>query len=233
VQDLGRRRQPVEIVPLVLEQADRPGRLVLELDPLEIVDLEFEQLVERALGIPVGQLRIIQQHDAGGAIGRQLLDAGAHAAHQGLALHVACEQVPDVADCEAVRIDHDRPAVIVHQLGRHEAQRGEGLQVVDLPDPALNVAQERLALLGVEPGKILAVQDHDLEPVGVPAVPTQRVRCDQRTQILLVIGLDEDLVLHAFLALRRPPTLAALRIRDNRNQQQSAPAGCAVLPQIS
>src|SRR5690606_23162220 len=98
VEELGLLRQRVEVVPLLFEQTDALPRLELELDPLRVVPLEREHLLEIALALPVLQPGTIQQHDAGREIARAVALAVPVTAEDRLPLHVAAEQLRDVAD---------------------------------------------------------------------------------------------------------------------------------------
>jgi hypothetical protein len=140
----------------------------------------------------VGELGAVQKHDAAG----EALGAFASPAHQRFARHVAGEQLEDVADREHVRVDHDRPAGVAHQLGRHEAERRERLQVVDQPLSLAPAAKIALALTGAQKRMVVGVDDPDVERVGVRAVARDRVPRDQRTDHLPMVGVDEDAVFH-------------------------------------
>ncbi len=134
------------------------------------------------------QLRAIQQHDRGG----EFLLRPPRLAEDGLAFHVAVEKLGDVADGEDVGIDHHGPAPIAHQLGRHETQGRERLEIVVAPHPHLPFAQEGLPLARLEERMVLAVDDADLEAVRAARVALEGIARDERAHELLVVGVDED-----------------------------------------
>jgi hypothetical protein len=141
------------------------------------------------------ELRAIEQHHARGPAGL-LLPAGAAAREDRLAAHVAREQLVDVADGEDVGIDHQRAALVAHQLGRQEAQRRERLQVVVGPHAPIAVAQIAPTLVIAEERVVLLLDDLHVEGVGVARVAVQRVLRDERADHLLVVAVDEDTGLH-------------------------------------
>ena len=106
------------------------------------------------------------------------------------------EQLEDVTDREHVRIDHDRAALVTHQLGRHEAQGRERLQVVVAPVALDAVPQIRLTFVLEEETVILVIDDPNVERVAVLGVAFHRVRRDQGAEILTMIGMNEDAGLH-------------------------------------
>ena len=107
------------------------------------------------------------------------------------------EQLPHVLDREHVGVDHHGPALVAHQLGRHEAQRRERLQVLLVPDAAVAVAAVGAALvLGEEVLVGLVLDQLDVELVGMARVAPHRVHRHQRAEILLVVGVDEHAWLH-------------------------------------
>ena len=192
VQHLGFRGELVEIVPLGLEEIYGVPVLFLQADPGLVVLGEVEHGLEFFLRVPVGQLGAIQQHHtARHAAVHQPLGARAHTAHDGLAVHVAAEQFPDIGGGEDVRVDNHRSPFVTHQLGWHEAGGGKGLQVVIQPDPFDAVAQVLLALVGREHGVIAAVHDLHVEFVAVAGIAAQGVLRHNGAGNLLVVGLDE------------------------------------------
>jgi hypothetical protein len=106
--------------------------------------------------------------------------------------HIARKQLPHVADREHVGIDHDRAPGVAHQLGRHEAQRGERLQIVEAPELGAAPAQRLLAVASSQEVVIPGMQDLHVQPVGVARVAPHRMLCDQRAELLLVVGMDVD-----------------------------------------
>ena len=103
VQHLRRRRQPVEVVPFLLQKADRLPRLEFQRHPIHIITLELEQLVELLLAAPMPQLRAVEQHHARGEIAVQALRSVALPTHDGGTLHVAGQQLPNIGNGENVR----------------------------------------------------------------------------------------------------------------------------------
>src|SRR3546814_19817600 len=61
-----------------------------------------------------------------------------------------------------------------HQLRRHEAQRGEGLQIFVAPDASAAGAQERLPFARLKERIILLADDADVECLGVARIALQR-----------------------------------------------------------
>ena len=127
----------VEVVPLGLEAA-RSSRAARSAGRSSRCSRarRSKSAAKSCLAAPVRELRAVEQHHAAGHV---LAAAGlaARPAPDRLALHVAREQLPDVAHREDVGIDHQRAAAVAHQLGRRrEAQRREGLQVVVAPHHA-------------------------------------------------------------------------------------------------
>ena len=169
------------------------GLFVAEVHPLLVLALAREQRVEIVGELPVLELGAVEQHDAGGVVRRR----PPLPAHDRLALHVAAQQLPHVLDREHVRVDHDRPALVIHQLGRHEAQRGEGLQVLLVPDAAVAIAAVGAALVLREEVLIGLVLDQlDVELICVARVASHRVQRHQCAEILLMVRMDEDAWFH-------------------------------------
>src|SRR5215218_553025 len=104
VEELGSRRQAVEIVPLRLEQADRVQLLALQVDPVEIVDPMLPQRADVLPEAPVRKLRAIQQHDRSRERIRDLVVTGPRTAPDRLPLQVAGEQLANIANGEDVGI---------------------------------------------------------------------------------------------------------------------------------
>jgi hypothetical protein len=134
---------------LVLQPADRPLGLELQADPVHVVALEREHIVELFFAAPVGELGAVQEHHAAGVTAGPLLRTGAHAAEDRLATHVAGQELPDVADGEDIRVDDDRTAFVAHEFRRHEAQQGKRLQIFISPWPFDPVPLKKLAFLGL------------------------------------------------------------------------------------
>jgi hypothetical protein len=91
--------------------------------------------------------------------------AGPRLRPQRLVLHVAIEQLGDVADAKAVGIGDQRAPFEVHQSRRSEAQRSKALQIVRIPVADEAAAQDRLTFLR-EARKIGERQDSDVEALG-------------------------------------------------------------------
>jgi len=81
--------------------------------------------------------------------------------------------------------------VISHQLGRHEAQWREGLEILVEPGPPAAVPQIELTFARPKKIVILGMDDADVELVGVLGGAPQGMLGDQRPHELLVIGVDE------------------------------------------
>ena len=133
------------------------------------------------------------------------LVAGLGSTHDGMALHVPGEQLPDIGHRKHIGIDDDGATLIVHQFRRHEARRGEGLQVVANPGTLVSIAQKQLALTGAHERNILIIHDPDIELVIMGGVAPQGILRDQRAEPLLVIGLYENAILHTRNTSRCPP----------------------------
>jgi hypothetical protein len=201
VQQFGLGGQAVEVVPLGLERGDGALGLEPEADPVHIVALEGEHFVELLLALPVAELGAVQQHDAARHHAATALGARARAAQNRGTVHVALEQLPDVAHGEDVRVDHNGAALISHQLGRHEAQWREGLQIVIEPEAPGAVTQVVLPVAGAQEIVVLGVDEANLELVGILRVSGQGVARNQGAHHLLVVGVDEDAVLHGYVPL--------------------------------
>ena len=174
MEHFGGRGELVEIVPLGLEEVDGAAVFLAQADPGLVVLGEIKHRLEAALGVPVFQPGAVQQHHAAGhAAVHQSLGAGAHATHDGLALHVAAEQFPDVRGGKNIRVDDHGPPLVAHQFGRHEAGRREGLQVVVQPGALDTVAQVFLAFVGCEHGIVAAIDDLHLEFVVIAGKTTK------------------------------------------------------------
>ena len=145
VDHAGFGRQPVEIIPHALELGDAVLRFQQQHDPLHVVALEGEHLLEVAAHVPVLELGIVEQHDARGP--GIFLGSGAVARHDGGALHVARQQFVDAGNAEHIRIDDQRTALVVHQFRWREAQHGEGLQVLVQPLSLQTIAEIGAALV--------------------------------------------------------------------------------------
>jgi len=192
MQHFGGGGELVEVVPLGFEEVDGAAIFLAQADPRLVVLGEIKHRLEAALGVPVFQLGAVQQHHAAGhAAVHQTLGAGAHATHDGLALHVAAEQFPDVRGGKNIRVDDHGPPFVAHQFGGHEAGGGEGLQVVVQPGALDPVAQVFLPLVGGEHGVIPAVHDLHVELVVVGGIAAQRVLGHDGAGDLLLVGLDE------------------------------------------
>jgi hypothetical protein len=111
------------------------------------------------LALPVAELGAVQQHDAARHHAATALGARARAAQNRGTVHVALEQLPDVAHGEDVRVDHNGAALITHQLGRHEAQWREGLQIVIEPEAPGAVTQVVLPVAGAQEIVVLGVDE--------------------------------------------------------------------------
>jgi hypothetical protein len=190
-----------EVVPLVFQPADGALGLQLQADPIHIVALELEHLVELPFDVPAVELGAVEQHDAAGVAAGPLLRPGAPAAEDCLSAHVASQEVPDVALGEDVGIDHHGPALVAHQLRRHEAQECEGLQILVAPRPLDAVALVGLTFPRLQKGVVLGVDDADVELVGVARVAPQGVRRDQCAGDLLMIGMDKDAIVHVLISV--------------------------------
>ena len=202
--------QAVEVVPLALADADGRTIFELEADPGLVVALEAEHLPELLLDLPVGELRAVEQHDAAREHAVDVaLRAGAVAAADRLVFHVTRQQLPDVAHREDVGIHDHRPARVAHELGGHEAERGEGLEILVEPRPLHAVAQILLPVELLDEGVILGADELDVELVGVPGVTAHGVLGDPGAHDLLVIGVDED-------AMIRHGPVSALHWEDAR-----------------
>ncbi len=199
-----------EIVPLVLETADGALGFELQADPVHVVSLEREHLVELFFATPMGELGAVQEHHAAGHATATAFRARAGAAQDRLVPHVAGQQLPYVTGGEDVRIDDHRPALIAHQFRRHEAQRREGLEVIVEPQAPGAVAQVVLPVAVPQKFVIGGVDEADVELVGVRRVAFQRIARNERAHHLLVIGVDEDAVLHGRIPLAGGP-----HIRDD------------------
>ena len=56
--------------------------------------------------------------------------------------------------------------------------------------------QKKLAFAGAHEREILVVHDPDIERVVMGGITPQGILCDQRTEPLFVIGLNENAILH-------------------------------------
>src|SRR4026209_1071993 len=114
--------------------ADRAFRFKSERNPILIVDLEGEQVLEAAPHIPVEQFGAVEKHDAGGDIILAAIVSGSRSGQDGLAFHVARQKLADITHREDIWIDNNGVTPIVHQLWRHEAAKCEGLKILVSPD---------------------------------------------------------------------------------------------------
>ena len=144
---------------------------------------------------PVGELAAVEQHHRGGERVDDLVIAGPRRATDRLAVHVAAEQLGDVANREDVGIGDDRPPLVAKQAGDGEPHRRERLEVVGVPVTLMPAAHERMAAL-LKLREFARIDDPDLERVGRPAVAAEAVRGNERAQHLLVVGVDDDGRLH-------------------------------------
>ena len=133
------------------------------------------------------------------------LVAGLRPAQNGMALHVPREQIPDIGHRKHIGIDDHGAALVAHQFRRHEARRGEGLQIVADPGTLVAVAQKEVALARAHERKILVIHDSDFKQIIMGGIAPQRVLRDQRTEPLLVIGLYENAILHTRNTSGCPP----------------------------
>jgi hypothetical protein len=122
------------------------------------------------------------------------------AAHDGLAAHVAGQELPDVPRREDVRVDDDGAALVAHELGRQEAQGGERLQVLVAPDPLLAADEVGLPFPRLQERVVLVLDDLDPELVGVRRGAAHGVGRDQSAQVLLLVGVHEHAELHRVAA---------------------------------
>ena len=102
------------------------------------------------------------------------------------------QQFPDIAQGKHVRVDNHRATLVVHQLRRREAQGSEGLQVVVEPGAHFAVAQVLLSLPLGHAGEVLHLDEFDIELLGMGRVFLQGVATYHRTQLLLVVGVNEN-----------------------------------------
>ena len=146
----------------------------------------------------MAKLRAVEQHDtACETTVDDALGSRPAAAQDGLARHVASQQIPDVGDGEDVRVDDHGASLVAHQFGRQEARWREGLQVIVQPGALDAITQIELALAGGEKRKVPGVHDAHVEVVIVRRIAPQRVFGHQRAHDLLVIGLDKNtMILH-------------------------------------
>ena len=165
VEDFGLLSQPIEIIPLGLEETDRRGVLALQFNPVDIIELPREQIVEIPVDVPMLQLRAIEQHDRGRDIIVALVMARTRHRHDRFTGHVALKQIGDIAHAKAIGVGHHRLAAPAHHLGRGEAKRGEALQIVGVPRADVAAAKDRLAQL--HQSRIFGgVDDPDIKTVG-------------------------------------------------------------------
>jgi len=90
----GLGRQRIEVIPGILEDTDRIGRLKLEINPVGIIARELEHLLEVLLDLPVPEPGVVEQHDA-----RSIVLGTARpalAGHERPASHVALDERHDV-----------------------------------------------------------------------------------------------------------------------------------------
>ncbi len=216
VQHLRSGGEVIEVVPLVLEQADRRAVFVLQTDPVGVVELHLEHRAELRLTAPVRQLRAIEQHHARRhAVIDEPFRAGSCAGDDRLALHVARQQFPDVAHREDVRIDDDRAAAVSHQFGRHEPQRCERLQVVVQPDALHAVAQVGFAFVLGEERMVVRGDDLHVELVRVARITTQCVLRDDRADDLFRVAVNENAMIHVVTSIHsREPRCCNSRSAD-------------------
>jgi hypothetical protein len=85
------------------------------------------------------QLLVVKKHHAGSINAR--LRPIPQTRKNRSPFHVAAEKLRDVEHAEHVGIDHERAALIVHELRRHEAEHGEGLKIIAIPLALKAVAQ--------------------------------------------------------------------------------------------
>ena len=142
----------------------------MQADPLHVVALELEHLIELLFYLPVLELCAIEQHHAAGERPALALVARLGAAEERHPAHVAAQQVEDVANCEDVGVDYERTALVAHQLRRHEAQWREGLQIVVQPPTLFAVAQVELALPGMHEAVVLHLDEVHVELLGAVRV---------------------------------------------------------------
>ena len=83
------RRQPVEVVPFRLQEADRVPILTLQFDPVDIVETVGEEIVQFPVEVPMFQLAAVQQHDRRGNIIVATIMPGTRDCHDRLTTHVA------------------------------------------------------------------------------------------------------------------------------------------------
>ena len=132
--------QVIEVIPLIVKQADLAAIFQVQANPVHVIAFELEHLVELLFGFPVLQPGAVKQHDAAGQGATLAFVTGFWAAHQRFVGHIAAQQFPGVTDGKYIRVDNNRPPLVAHQLGRHETQRGERLQVVVQPFALVAVA---------------------------------------------------------------------------------------------
>jgi hypothetical protein len=109
-----------------------------------------------------------------------------------VAVHVALQELVDVADGEDIRVYDHGAAFIVHEAGWCEAQRGERLEVLVEPGPLVTVAQVEVALALGHAGEIAHLDEAHVEGIRVGGALLQRVTADDGAEHLLVVGVDEN-----------------------------------------
>ena len=157
----------IEVVPLIVKQANLAAIFQVQANPVHVIPFELKHLVELLFGFPVLQPGAVEQHDAAGQGAALALVTGFGTAHQRFAGHIATQQFPGVTDGEYIRVDNNRPPLIAHQFGRHETQRGEGLQVVVQPFALVAVAQVQLTFLCLEESVVPDLDESHIELVAV------------------------------------------------------------------
>jgi hypothetical protein len=82
--------------------------------------------------------------------------------------------------------------VVADQLRRHEPPRRERLEIVEAPELGAAAAQVLLSMASSQKRVIPGMQDLHVELVGVARVAPHRMLCDQRADVLVVVGVDVD-----------------------------------------
>src|SRR5207237_9036179 len=110
----------------------------------------------------------------------------APARHEGCAFHVAVHERHDVGDAEYIGIDDNRASFITHELGRHETQDREGLEIVVLPLALETAAQIRAPLMSREKWIIARMDQLDVECIRVGGEALEGIFRNERTDDLLL-----------------------------------------------
>ena len=206
VEHLGLGREVVEVVPDIFQRADAGPVLQAQGNPVHVIPRAAEQRGEIALQVPVPQLFAVEQHHARRKGAAPALVAGLGATQDRLAAHVTRQQIPDIADREHIRVDHQRATAIVHKLRRRKAQRRERLEIVVDPGTPFAGAAIQLPFPALETGEFSGVHRPDGKLFVVTGVAAQRIFRHHGTQRLPVIALDENAMVHCGAASPMTPS---------------------------